>query len=217
MLQSQKLLPLFADTGQAALMQKKIDIHGGTVILSIAIAPGFEDLPTLAYFRLKEGAALACVYLTNGEDIPNYECGSSAHETAKQRKEEAYTVMNSLHGEAYFLNIPARAFIPSDNSSFEIEKYFLNLDKIIVDVKPDIVLLNADYVFSNAISTRLLAIEKNVELALERLKTAHQWHEVKIFVQSDNAMRGERVHVDETNIITHQSYTEIADDIQKII
>ncbi|HVN48465.1 MAG TPA: hypothetical protein VMU30_06535, partial [Bacteroidota bacterium] len=155
-----------------------------------------------------------CAYLTNGEDIPNYDCGTSARETAKQRKEEAYAVMRALHGEAYFLNIPVSAFSAEDTLPSEVKKYFFNLDTVIASVQPDIILLHSDYIYSNATSSRLSVTDKNVRLALERLKSTNRWHDVKIFVQSDNAAKGERIRTDETNTILHRSYTEIAEDIR---
>jgi hypothetical protein len=53
---SQEFSPFLPDTGHLAVIQKKIDLRGGLVVLSIAIAPGFEDISTLAYFRIKKGA-----------------------------------------------------------------------------------------------------------------------------------------------------------------
>jgi hypothetical protein len=53
---SQEFSPLLPDMGYQAIVQKKVDLGGGLVVLSIALAPGFEDLPTLTYYRLKQGA-----------------------------------------------------------------------------------------------------------------------------------------------------------------
>ncbi len=145
---SQELSPLLPDTGQLAVVQKKIDLRGGLVVLSIAIAPGFEDMPTLAYFRLKKGAEIGCVYITNGEDFPDYEFGKNAYETAKQRKEEAYQAMSLLNGEAFFLNVPAFICLSIEDDTAEIREYFLKLDKVISEMKPDVILLNSDYIFS---------------------------------------------------------------------
>ena len=211
---SQEFSPLLPDTGHLALAQKKIDLRGGLVVLSIAIAPGFEDLPTLAYFRLKKGAKIGCIYITNGEDIPNYECGKSAHETAKQRKEEAYQVMSSLNGEAFFLNIPAFVCFPQENDTTKIDKYYFGLDKIISEMKPDVILLNSDYIFSNRKSNRLQAIKKNIEEALSRLKKVNQWNDVKIFAQSDEQNMGSLIQVDENNALRRKSYRNIAEGIK---
>jgi hypothetical protein len=210
---SQSLSPLFPDTGHLAVIQKKIDLHGGLVVLSIAIAPGFEDVPTLAYFRLKKGAEIGCVYITNGEDLPNYECGKSAHETAKQRKEEAYKVISLLNGEAFFLNVPALSYLSQGNNSIEIDKYYCGLDQIISEMKPDVILLNSDYIFSNGKSRRLLAVEKNVEETIRRLKIKNQWNDLKIFVQSDENNKGDLIQVDENNAPRKKSYRAIAEDI----
>ena len=211
---SQELSPLLPDTGSLALAQKKIDLRGGLVVLSIAIAPGFEDLPALAYFRLKKGAEVGCVYITNGEDIPNYDCGKSAHETAKQRKEEAYQAMSLLNGEAFFLNIPAFDFLSTEDNAAEIDKYYFKLDKIISEMKPDVILINSDYIFSKGKSKRLQAIEKNIEAALNRVKIKYQWSDLKIFTQSDEKNRGDLIQVDENNALRKKSYRDIAIDIK---
>jgi len=210
---SQELSPLLPDTGNLAVIQKKIDLRGGLVVLSIAIAPGFEDVPTLTYYRLKRGAEIGCVYITNGEDIPNYECGKSAHETAKQRKEEACQAMSLLHGEAFFLNVPASMYLSMENDTTEIDKYYFKLDKIISEMKPDVILLNSDYIFSKGKSKRLQAIEKIVEVTLNRLKKTNLWSDVKIFAQSNEQNEGDLIHVDENNIPRNKSYRNIAEDI----
>jgi hypothetical protein len=211
---SQELSPLLPDTGQLAIVQKKIDLRGGLVVLSIAIAPGFEDIPTLAYYRLKKGAEIGCVYITNGEDFPNYEYGKSAYETAKQRKEEAYQAMSLLHGEAFFLNVPASIYLSMENDTTEIDKYFFSLDKIISEMKPDVILLNSDYIFPKGKSKRLQAIEKNVEVALSRLKKMNQWSDIKIFAQSNENNKGDLIQVDENNVPRKKSYRDIAEDIK---
>jgi GlcNAc-PI de-N-acetylase len=212
-LYSQELSPLLPDTGNLAVIQKKIDLRGGLVVLSIALAPGFEDIPTLTYYRLKRGAEIGCVYITNGEDIPNYECGKSAQETAKQRKEEAYQAMSLLHGEAFFLNVPASMYLSMEIDTAEIDTYFFKLDKIISEMKPDVILLHSDYIFSKGKSKRLQAIEKNVEVTLNRLKKTNLWSDVKIFAQSNEHNGGDLIHVDENNVPRNKSYRIIAEEL----
>ena len=207
------LSPLLPDTGQGAIAQKKIDLRGGLVVLSIAIAPGFEDIPSLAYFRLKEGAGVGCVYITNGEDLPNYECGNNAYETAKQRKEEAYQVMSQLHGEAFFLNVPATDCLSIGNDTGACDKYFSRLDTIISSMKPDIILINSDYIFLQGNSKRLQTIEKKIEAALTRLKESSRWNEATVFVQSTEMNRGDRLYVEELNVQRKKTYRDIAQDV----
>ncbi len=211
---SQEISPLLPDTGQLAVVQKKIDLRGGLVVLSIAIAPGFEDMPTLAYFRLKKGAEIGCVYITNGEDFPDYEFGKNAYETAKQRKEEAYQAMSLLNGEAFFLNVPAFMCLSIEDDTAEIGKYFLKLDKVISEIKPDVILLNSDYIFWKGKSKRLQAIEKNVEATLSRLKKTNQWNDLKIFAQSNENSKGDLIQVGEYNIPRKKTYRDIAEDIK---
>jgi LmbE family N-acetylglucosaminyl deacetylase len=212
-LYSQELSPLLPDTGQLAIVQKKIDLRGGLAVLSIAIAPGFEDIPALAYFRLKKGAGIGCVYITNGEDFPNFESGKNAYETAQQRKEEAYQAMSLLQGEAFFLNAPASDYLSAENDTTEIDKYYSRLDEIISAMKPDVILVNSDHIFSNGISRRLQAIEKNVEATLSRLKKSNQWSDVTLFVHSNENNRGDRLQVDELNVPRKKSYRNIAEDV----
>jgi LmbE family N-acetylglucosaminyl deacetylase len=211
---SQEFSYLLPDTGYQALVQKKIDLRGGLVILSIALAPGFEDLPTLAYYRLKQGVKIGCLYFTNGEDVPNYEYGKTSYETAKQRKEEAYQVMSVLGGEAFFLNVPALSLRSLENTSLIRERYANKLETIISEMKPDVILVNSDYFFPDGKSNRIQLLRILLEQTAAQLKKNNQWNDFKIFIQTEDNTRGDRIPVFETNSLNKKSYFEIANDIR---
>jgi hypothetical protein len=207
--------PLLADTSDAALMQSQKDLQGGAVVLSIALAPGFEDLSTLAYYRLNKGAEIKCVYITNGEDIPNYENGSDALETAKIRKEEAFQAMNVLNGEAYFLNIPAAASLVQPLDAGKFESSWKRLDTIIADTKPDIILLHLDYPWLQAESRRLAALQRELKQILKRLKTQGQWSDASVFLQTQETKRGSLIPTDRQDEWRKESYRQLGEEIQR--
>ncbi|MDZ7343832.1 MAG: PIG-L family deacetylase, partial [candidate division KSB1 bacterium] len=68
--------------------------------------PGFEDLVTLAYFRLARGSRVISLYVTNGEATPDHFLGEPPARLAGRRKAEAYRALAYLGGETYFLNLP---------------------------------------------------------------------------------------------------------------
>jgi GlcNAc-PI de-N-acetylase. len=210
---SQEFSPLLPDTGYQAIAQKRVDLRGGLVILSIALAPGFEDLPTLTYYRLKQGAKIGCIYFSNGEDIPNYEYGKTPYETAKQRKEESYQALSILGGEAFFLNAPAMSLRSIENESMSRQKYVDKFETIISDMKPDVILLNSDYFFPNGKSKRVQLIKIILEQTVRQLKKNNQWNDLKIFLQSDDNTRGDRIPIFERNGPRQKSYFEIAGEI----
>jgi hypothetical protein len=211
---SQEFSPLLPDTGYQAIVQKKVDLGGGLVVLSVALAPGFEDLPTLTYYRLKQGAKIGCVYFTNGEDVPNYEYGKTPYETAKQRKEEAYQVMSMLGGEAYFLNASLLSLRSTEKESLNRQKYVDKLEIIISDLKPDVILLNSDCFFPNEKSKDVQLIKTILEQTILQLKKNNRWNDLRIFLQSDDTARGDRIPVLESNGPKQESYFEIAGDIR---
>ena len=209
---SQEFSPLLPDTGYQAVIQKKVDIRGGLVVLSVTLAPGFEDLPALTYYRLKLGAKIGCVYFTNGEDIPNYEYGKIQYETAKQRKEEAYQAISMLGGEAFFINVPALVFHPQEVELLS-KGYIDKLESVISDFKPDIILVNSDYLFPSGKSNRIQAIIKALEQTIQQLKKNNQWYDLKIFLQTDEPKKGDKIPVLETYSLMQKSYFDIANDI----
>jgi LmbE family N-acetylglucosaminyl deacetylase len=182
--------PLFPDTGSIARKQAIIDINGGCRVLSIVSAPGYEDMATLSYLRLAKGAVITCVYLTNGEEIPNDLGKDSFQETAIRRKEEAFNAIKLLGGETYFFNIAADKFwnagVKNDFSIIK-EQFFNSCQKVLEEVKPDLVLLNSDYTFGKDNQRATSFLKKELMEIAGKLRKNKSVYINRIAVEDDRA------------------------------
>ncbi len=96
----------FPETGRAAVYQRSLDLQNDLNVLSIALQPGYEDLATLAYFRLGRGARIMSAYVTNGEAGESDVRAEYPPYLAAVRRQEAAKALSYLDGELYFLNLP---------------------------------------------------------------------------------------------------------------
>ena len=80
--------PYFPRSGADAIAQAVREIGNPSVYLIVAAGPGFEDLASIANFRIGGGAIVAVAYVTNGEDIPSDFNGEMFYQLASRRKEE---------------------------------------------------------------------------------------------------------------------------------
>jgi hypothetical protein len=118
-----------------------------------------------------------------------------------------------LGGEAFFLNVPALSLRSIENELLSRQRCVDKLETIISNMKPDVVLLNSDYFFPNGKSKRVQLIKIILEQTIRQLKKNNQWNDLKIFLQSDDNTRGDRIPVLESNGPKQKSYFEIAGDI----
>ncbi len=72
----------------------------------VALQPGYEDLPLMAYLRTHHGARTIVAFLTNGEGTPGDTLARFPAWMTGERKLEADRVASLLDGEAWFANIP---------------------------------------------------------------------------------------------------------------
>lgn len=138
----------FPETGKNALHQRALDLRGNLKVLSVALRPGYEDLATLAYFRLGRGAVLMSLYATNGEAGESDVQGEYPPYLAATRREEAVRAMAYLGSDARFLNMPdliagrdsayVRQLWPSDSLQAKLGMF-------VSQFKPDLILLNRDW------------------------------------------------------------------------
>ncbi|MCI0559183.1 MAG: PIG-L family deacetylase, partial [Nitrososphaera sp.] len=162
----------FPEVGAAALHQRIQDVKGNLHVLSIAIHPGFEDLASLAYFRMGKGAKVTSVYATNGEAGESDRERVYPQQLAATRREEAGAAMKLLNGEAYFLNLPDMAAVPSAAEAREQwprDSVQYRLMKVISQVRPDIILIARDQETEGR-SLRWTALMEDVVRSVERLR-----------------------------------------------
>ena len=207
---------LFPDTGPVAQEQTRLDIIGGCHILSIALSPGFEDLSVLSYMRLAKGASISCVYVSNGEELPDDWKVESFQETAIRRKKEAYHAMQLLEGEAYFLNIPSnQLWVSARNNDFSDVKQQLerSLSDIIEKTKPDLIILNKDYSFDSDTSPRISFVLSTVKRIIKKI---HQTSKItpRIVIQ-----KGKRstisLSVKGRNTVRNKTYQDLSSEIER--
>lgn len=161
----------FPDAGPEAIYQRAVDVRSRLQVLSIALQPGFEDLPALAYFRFARGAKITSAYLTNGEAGESDLRGEYPHHLAALRREEAANALRVLGGEVYFLNMPdvAAAFDTTElRQQWPRDSVQNRLMRLLSTYRPDIILIAADRE-SRGQSVRWEGLRQDVLRAVERL------------------------------------------------
>ena len=162
----------FPEVGSAAVHQRTLDLKSNLHVLSIALQPGFEDLASLAYFRMGKGAKVMSVYATNGEGGESDVRSEYPPQLAAVRREEAAKALRHLGGEVYFLNL---VDIPSAVNTEEIREQWHadsvqnRLMKIISQFRPDLILIARDQE-SEGPSVRWKVLVEDVLRSVERLR-----------------------------------------------
>ncbi|MFQ5632330.1 MAG: PIG-L family deacetylase, partial [bacterium] len=150
----------FHETGPYAIYQRALDLQNDINVMSVALEPGFEDLETLAYFRLGRGANISSVYLTNGEAGESDIKGELPDNRAVTRREEARDAIAYLDGEAYFLNFSdIRAYhdLAGIENAWPRDDVKRKISELILKIQPDVVLVARDWCASGeSLKTRLL-------------------------------------------------------------
>lgn len=133
--------------GRAAIHQRCLDLESPAVVMVLALHPGDEDLPLMAYLRFFQGVETVCVYLTNGEGTPGDTLSRFPIWVVGQRKLEADRVNALLGSEAWFVNMrdlpgtPDAAMLRSIWDSAEVTK---RLTYAIRSFKPEVVVFCSD-------------------------------------------------------------------------
>jgi LmbE family N-acetylglucosaminyl deacetylase len=217
----------FPETGRAAIYQRALDLSGSVVVMAISLQPGYEDLPTLVYSRMRLGAKLINVYVTNGEATPSDLNGEAPFLLAARRKEEAYRVCRALDGEPYFLNMPDLGVV-RDRSELEHswvpDTVVSRLKVAFLSYRPDVILLQRDFRTmdtSETIRERFL-----IELVLRAVESARvnagnrglpgiaPWRVERVFVESVGGDKNAvRARVDAAHPIWKKSFRDIGRQI----
>ncbi len=135
------------DRGKAAVHQRCLDIENPAVAMIVALQPGDEDLPLMAYLRFHLGVKTVCVFLTNGEGTPGDTLSRFPLWMTGERKLEADRVAEALGSEAWFLNVPD---LPGASSAGALASVWdsagvaKRLVYAIRSFKPDVIVLCSD-------------------------------------------------------------------------
>jgi LmbE family N-acetylglucosaminyl deacetylase len=209
--------PYFPEKGSRAVAQDVREIRNPSVYLVIAIAPGFEDLASIASFRIGEGASVSVAYVTNGEDIPSDLSGESFYQLASRRKEEAFLALSHLGVQPYFLNIPVqqfpvRDFHPTGELSNRLGEL---LDSVVSRVQPDIVIIENDPLSGKVESTRLSFLTKLVVDRIQSRVDSTSWSFKRAFVGTGDKMNSVAIPVGRKDQIWSKSYLQMANEAER--
>jgi hypothetical protein len=216
----------FPETGRHALHQRALDLRSNLKVLSVALRPGYEDLATLAYFRLGRGAVVISVYVTNGEAGESDVQGEYPSYLAAIHREEAVKAMAYLGSDARFLNMPdliaardsaqVRRFWPGDSLQAKLGMF-------VSQFKPDLILLSRDWATETGSSpwweilrADLLAAVQNaaaaatVDLAVVA-NVSQAWRVSRVAID-DGSGQGQTVPATDEHPRWKKSYAEIGEE-----
>ncbi len=214
-----QISPYFPRIGSEAASEEIRELENPSVILVIAMAPGSEDLASLAYSRIGRGSAVSVAFVTNGEDVPSDLNGETFYRLAARRKEEAYKALSYLGVRPYFLNIPIDIFSagegPSKPDPGVNRVMTARLDSVINHVRPDVIVLDRDLLYGNHISPRMRILEKVVLADLRARDRSDTWRVARVFVESPGREGSVTIPVDGVDPLWLQSYSLMADKAEK--
>jgi hypothetical protein len=211
----------FPRTGRAAIYQESLDAQSRLDVLSISLRPGYEDLATLAYFRMGKGARVTSISVTNGEAGESDLRGEYPMHFAGQRREEATKALALIDGGKLFLNmqdIPAAPGIEAVRMKWQTDTLRARLTKLILDTRPDVILIARDWLGGPA-SPQMQVLEAELTKALrnaESIKSidprgVNPWTVARVLV--DRGTRaGVQTPVERVNPLWKKTYQQIGED-----
>ena len=219
-------IPLFAQyfpqTGPEALHQRALDAKARLNVLSLSLEPGYEDLGTLAYFRMGVGARIVSAYVTNGEAGESDIHGEYPNFLAATRRSEAAKALALLGGEEYFLNMPdfgAASDTGVVRSQWNVDSLQIRLDKLLADLRPDVILIARDWALNGESPKRSVLVHVLLR-ALRRLEPTEaqqraggademfRWNVERVFLET-GSKSGVRVPVDRIHPLWKKSYSAV--------
>ncbi|MGA7161027.1 MAG: PIG-L family deacetylase, partial [Bacteroidota bacterium] len=211
--------PYFPRDGDRGAAQVIREIKNPSVYLFIALAPGFEDLPSIANFRIGSGATVAVAYVTNGEDVPSDLSGEMFYQLASRRKEEAYRALSYLGAQAYFLNIPIGDFSAGSgcfHPTATLDKMVNDrLDSLIDQVRPDILVLDRDPLSGDKESARIAYLKRLIEDRLGDNKKTPAWNIKRFFTRTDKSGNAAVIPVEGRDAVWSKNYLTMAHEAEK--
>jgi hypothetical protein len=163
-----------ADSGRMAIHQRCLDIERPAVAMIVALQPGYEDLPLLAYLRTHLGANTIVTFLTNGEGTPGDTLGRFPGWMTGERKLEAERVASLLDADVWFANIPDAPGAGTANvmtALWDSVGATKRLTQAIRKHEPDVIVLCADRRVAGNSSIRESLALRTVEDAATRAET----------------------------------------------
>ncbi len=229
-LSSAQQSPYFPERGSAAIFQRALDLQNLTVVLSIALEPGFEDLPTLTYLRMARGARVINLYVMNGEATPSDLNGEVPFRLAARRKEEAYRSIMHIGGETYFLNLPDAGVVTDRH---KLERIW-NPDAVVAKLaeairmhRPDVILISRDFRGEPGQTLRQRTLQ---DLLLNAVRAVQEpsgpqdtkassiilpWKVQRIFVDRATSKQPFHVDIGLRHPIWKKTYRKIADEAEQ--
>ncbi len=205
----------FPRIGSRSVAEQVREIKNPSVILTIAVCPGSEDLATIAQSRIGEGASSAVAFITNGEDIPSDLNGETFYLLAARRREEAYKALASLGVDAYFMSIPIDRFSAGGkqfrSSHMEDSLFTSRLDSIVDRVMPDVIVIDRDPLYGTAPSPRVEYAAKMVVADVVRRDAApDRWHVARVLLESGGGKFSSEVRDDLVDPLWSETYSHMA-------
>ena len=212
--------PYFPRTGANAAAEILREMKNPSVYLVVALAPGFEDRASIANFRIGNGANVAVVYATNGEDIPSDLSGEMFYQLASRRKEEAYQALSYLGVQSYFLNISVSEF-SNGNSCFQPTAALTQivndrLDSVVAQVKPDVIVLDRDPFSEGKESARFVYLKHLIVHNLRDKIKASRWNVKRFFGQTIENENAVVVPVEQRDAVWSESYGTMAQKAEEL-
>jgi hypothetical protein len=215
----------FPLSGRAAIRQRSLDVQARLNVLLIALRPGYEDLATLAYFRLGKGAQIASAFVTNAEGGESDVRGEYPSQIAAERRMEATEAIRLLDGGALFLNMPD--IVAATDSSFvrsiwRTDTLRNRLVRMISDFQPDIILVARDWLGGTG-SPQMQVVQAEILDVVRRLASVKAglpvagigsvkpWRVARVLID-DELQSGARASVERIHPIWKKSYQQLGSE-----
>lgn len=169
----------FPERGAAAIAQRTLEVEHPWVVLMVALEPGMEDFPTIAWLRMATGARLTSLYATNGEATPSDYSGETPGDLAGRRKLEALQSMSILGAECSFLNLRDAGIVKRRKvleEAWNPDSTVARLVRAIRLARPDVIILSRDERSDSAISLRQNLLKDLLVRAIREARTARGEH-----------------------------------------
>ncbi|HTY38754.1 MAG TPA: PIG-L family deacetylase [Bacteroidota bacterium] len=212
-------------TGPEALRQRALDAKSRLNVLSLSLQPGYEDLSTLAYFRLGLGARVVSAFVTNGEAGESDVKGEYPNFLAATRRREAAAAMAALGGEEYFLNMTdfgAASDTAVVGTQWNADTLRMRLEKLLTELRPDVILIARDCALQTESPKQtfllhiLLRTLRKLEPTKAEIKAGgademFRWNVDRVLVETGSA-KGMRVAVNNRHPLWKKSYAAIGEE-----
>ena len=222
---AQSFAQYFPETGRAAIYQQSLEARSRLHVLSIALKPGYEDLATIAYFRLGRGARVVSAYVTNGEAGESDVRGEYPHQLAAVRRGEAAQAAAVLGAEDYFLTMPdiaAAADTAAVRAKWQADSLQARLMNLISVYRPDVILVSRDWGLGGG-SPCLQVLREELLKAVRRIRPSSsprgsvslgpyaRWSVDRILIDAGGST-GAKAQIDQVHPHWKKSYRNVGEE-----